>query len=322
MPLHVWSSDHFTLDLPRGHAFPAAKYAPLRARLVEKGVVAREHVHASDPAPRSWLASVHADDYLERALGGSLSRTEQQRLGLPWSEALVLRARAAVFGTVMAARAALEHGVAGNLAGGSHHAFRDRGEGYCLFHDFAIAIVLLMAERRIVRPLVIDLDVHQGNGTAAIFDGDPRVFTFSMHGARNYPLRKERSSLDVELHDRCDDETYLRALDEHLPALDRHRADAVFYQAGVDALAEDRFGRLALTRDGLRARDERVFAWCAARGLPVVITLGGGYARPIELSIAAHAQVFDCAARPHRPSSPISNRLPSSSERTKSWRPG
>jgi acetoin utilization deacetylase AcuC-like enzyme len=297
MPLHLWSSDHFPIDLPPRHAFPAEKYAPLRERLVESGVVEREHVHRSQPAPVSWLASIHTREYLERVLSGGLSPSEQQRLGLPWSEALVLRARAAVFGTVMAAHAALEHGVAGNLAGGSHHAFRDRGEGYCLLNDIAIAVAMLIAERHIARPLVIDLDVHQGNGTAAIFADDPHVFTFSLHGARNYPLRKERSSLDVELPDRCDDERYLRALDEHLPALDRHQADCVFYQAGVDALAEDRFGRLALTRDGLRARDERVFDWCAARGLPLVITLGGGYARPIEGSIAAHAQVFACARR-------------------------
>jgi acetoin utilization deacetylase AcuC-like enzyme len=196
-----------------------------------------------------------------------------------------------VFGTVQASLAALEDGIAGNLAGGTHHAFYDRGEGYCLFNDVAVALGVLGP--RVSRPFVVDLDVHQGNGTAALFASEPRVFTFSMHARTNYPLRKEQSSLDVELEDGTDDATYLALLDQHLPsALDRHEPDFVFYQAGVDALYADRLGRLALTHEGLKQRDARVFALCEARGLPVCVTLGGGYGRPLEATVEAHANVF------------------------------
>jgi acetoin utilization deacetylase AcuC-like enzyme len=204
----------------------------------------------------------------------------------------------------MAARAALVHGVAGNLAGGTHHAFRDRAEGYCLFNDIVVAIAVLRPGGRARRPFVVDLDVHQGNGTAAMLRDDPAAFTFSIHGAHNYPLEKEPGMFDLELEDRCGDDAYLAALDGALPrALDRHAPDLVFYQAGVDGLEADRFGRLALTHEGLRARDARVFAWCEALAVPVVVTLGGGYARPLEASVRAHAQVFAAAAaaRARRP---------------------
>jgi len=247
---------------------------------------------------------VHTDFYLGRVARGALDPDERLRLGLPWSLELLARARAALHGTVMAARAALEHGIAGNLAGGTHHAFRDRAEGYCLFNDIAVAIEVLRREGLASRPLIADLDVHQGNGTASIFATDATTFTFSMHAAANYPSVKERSSLDVELALGCDDATYLETLEAHLPAaLDAHVPDIVFYQAGVDALHADRFGRLALTHEGLAARDERVFEWCESRGLPVVITLGGGYGRPLDASIEAHANVWRAArrARDRRP---------------------
>ncbi len=291
--LLAWTSDHVELPLPEAHPFPIAKYRLLREKLVAEGVLAGEDVTRSDEAPLDWLTAVHDADYVRRALEGALEPAEVRRLGLPWSPALARRARAAVFGTVQSTRAALAHGVAGNLAGGTHHAFRDRGEAYCLFHDVAIAITLLRREEAIARPFVLDLDVHQGNGTAALFAGDDDVFTYSLHGRHNYPYRKETSTLDVELDDGADDEAVLEALEATVPAaLDRHAPDVVLYQAGVDALAEDRLGRLRMTHAGLAARDRRVFAWCEARGLPVAITAGGGYGRPIEATVEASANVW------------------------------
>jgi len=284
--IRVWASDHFEVPLPEGHLFPMPKYRALRERLLAEGVVS---VTPSIEAPIEWILAAHDRSYVERCLSGSLSAEEIRRLGLPWSPELVARARAAVYGTVRAAEAALEDGLAGNLAGGTHHAFFDRGEGYCLFNDIVVAIRKVGMQR----PFIVDLDVHQGNGTAAMLAGDASAFTFSMHSRTNYPLHKETSSLDVELEDGTDDATYLELLDAHLPAaLDRHRPDFVFYQAGVDTLHADRLGRLALTHEGLRQRDARVFALCEARGLPVCITLGGGYGRPLEETIEAHANVF------------------------------
>ncbi len=303
-PLHAWYSDHYDIPLPPGHPFPMAKYRALRERLEADAVLARDELFASEPAPRAWLEAAHDPAWVGRALDGGLAADEVRRLGMPWSEALVVRARAAVYGTVRAAFAALEHGVAGNLAGGTHHAFFDKGEGYCLFNDVAVAIACLRDDGKARRPLIVDLDVHQGNGTAALYRDDPSVFTLSLHARTNYPLKKERSSLDVELEDGTDDATYLALLDGTLaPALDRHAPDIVFYQAGVDAHEHDRLGKLGLTHGGLEARDRQVFAACEARGLPVVITLGGGYGRPLESTVQAHANVWRAAraARDRRP---------------------
>lgn len=292
-PLLAWTSDHIELPLPPSHPFPIAKYRMLRERLTAEGVLRDAQVTRSDEAPIEWLLAVHDESYARRALEGALDAAEIRKLGLPWSPQLVSRARAAVFGTVQAARAALVHGVAGNLAGGTHHAYRDRGEAYCLFNDLAVAISLLRAEGHVKRPFVLDLDVHQGNGTAAIFAGDPDVFTYSLHARHNYPLRKDASTLDVELDDGAGDESVLDAMDATVPAaLDRHAPDFVLYQAGVDALHTDRLGRLRMTHEGLAERDRRVFAWLEARDLPVVLTMGGGYGRPIETSVEASAQVW------------------------------
>jgi acetoin utilization deacetylase AcuC-like enzyme len=295
-PLHAWTSHRFPVPLPAGHRFPVGKHGPLLDTLIGEGVLDSDHVHASEPAPFAWLALVHAADYLARVQDGALDDGEVRRIGLPWSPELVLRARAAAAGTVLAAFAALRHGVAGNLAGGSHHAFRDRAAAYCLFNDAALAIAVLRAHGAAARPFVADLDVHQGDGTAAMCADDPSVFTFSLHAASNYPLHKQRSTLDVELPDGTSDDAYLEALDRHLPAtLAAHAPDLVIYQAGVDPLAEDRLGHLALTHAGLAARDARVFAWCEAHGVPVVFTMGGGYAEPIAASIEAHAGVWRAA---------------------------
>jgi acetoin utilization deacetylase AcuC-like enzyme len=297
-PLAVWASDHLEVPLPPTHTFPMAKYRAVREILLADGTLAPGHLRRSEPAPLEWLATVHDEDYIERMLDGRIAAAEERRLGFPWSPQLVLRARGALYGTVMAARAALEHGVAGNLAGGTHHAFRDRGEGYCLFNDHAVAIAVLRADGLAHRPFVCDLDVHQGNGTAALFADDDSVFTFSLHGAGNYPAQKERGSFDLELPDGTRDEEYLAALDAHLPrTLDLHEPDLLLYQAGVDALACDRFGRLSMSHAGLAARDERVFALCEERAIPVVVTLGGGYGRPLEETVVAHANVFRAARR-------------------------
>ena len=303
-PLPLWASDHHGFELPPAHPFPLAKYRLVRERLIAQGVVEPEWITRSEPAPLEWLLAVHDPEYVRRTLACEWEPAEVRRLGLPCSPAMVTRARAAVYGTVMAAHAAFEHGIAGNLAGGTHHAFFDRGEAYCLFNDFAISIALLRAQGRARRPFVLDLDVHQGNGTAAMFALDPSVFTFSMHAQHNYPTRKESSSLDVELLDGTGDDEVLARLDEHVPAaLDRHAPDLVLYQAGVDALHTDRLGRLQMTHAGLAERDRRVFAWLEARDLPVVVALGGGYGQPIETTVEAHAQVWRAAvlARQRRP---------------------
>ncbi|TMB00212.1 MAG: histone deacetylase [Deltaproteobacteria bacterium] len=257
------------------------------------GTLSEADLTASHPVDLDALLLVHDRAYVHAVVSGGLTEAEVRRLGFPWSEQLVLRSRASVAGTVAAARDALCNGIAGNLAGGTHHAFADHGEGYCVFNDHAVAFRLLQLEGRVDRAVIVDLDVHQGNGTAAIFAADESVFTFSMHGARNFPFRKQRSSLDVELGDGCEDAEYLALLSHHLPiALDAARADVLFYQGGVDPLAEDALGRLRLTHAGLRARDRMVLTAARDRAIPVVLTLGGGYARPLEASVEAHCGTY------------------------------
>jgi acetoin utilization deacetylase AcuC-like enzyme len=273
-----------------------AKYRLLREALLEEGTLGPEELLQSEPAAREALGRVHTRRWLEAVFTGALSAAETRRLGFPWSEALVLRSRAAVGGTCAAARAALDDGFSGNLAGGTHHAFPDHGEGFCVFNDIAVSIRALQAEGAIARAAVVDLDVHQGNGTAAVFAGDPSVFTFSMHGEHNFPFRKQHSTLDVGLPDGTSDGPYLDALVWHLPRLlDATRPDLLYYQAGVDPLAEDTLGRLALTAAGLEARDRFVLESARRRGIPLVATLGGGYARPIAQSLQAHLGTYRVA---------------------------
>jgi acetoin utilization deacetylase AcuC-like enzyme len=253
-----------------------------------------------DRCERATLGLVHTDAYVEAVLDGSLGAAEVRRLGFPWSPALRERSLRTAQGTVEAARDAMSHGLGMNLAGGTHHAFADRGEGFCVFNDVAIAIRVLQQEGRIRRAAVVDLDVHQGNGTARIFAGDPDVFTFSMHGEKNYPFQRERSRLDVELPDGCGDAEYLARLDRHLgPVLDAAAADLVFYLAGADPYVHDRFGRLGLGKDGLRARDRAVFRACRRRGLPVVLTLAGGYARELADIVDIHCATVAEALAAH-----------------------
>ncbi|HZX93142.1 MAG TPA: histone deacetylase [Myxococcales bacterium] len=269
------------------------KYRLLRERLVATGVLARAELEEADLIDRASLLLAHTPHYVETVFSGSLTEADQRRIGFPWSEGLLARSRASVQGTVAAARAALRDGMAGNLAGGTHHAAAGHGSGFCVFNDIAVAARALQRDGAIDRALVVDLDVHQGDGTAAIFEGDDSVFTFSMHGAKNFPFRKQRSSLDVDLRDGCDDTEYLEALARHLPeVMDRARADIVFFQAGVDPLQQDLLGRLELSLEGLRARDRMVARVARERGIPLVLTLGGGYANPIAMSVEAHAATW------------------------------
>jgi acetoin utilization deacetylase AcuC-like enzyme len=288
----------YQIALPAGHPFPMSKYGLLKDKLVGEGIIAAGDLELPEAIDRPTLALVHSDEYLAKLEASTLSGAEQRKLGLPWSEALWQRSRLAAAGTLTAARAALAEGVSANLAGGTHHAFADHGEGFCVLNDVAIAIRKLQAERAITRAAVIDLDVHQGNGTAAIFEGEEAVFTFSMHGERNYPLAKMRSDLDVPLADGTQDAAYLDALRRHLPmVLERANPDLVFYLAGVDVAAGDRYGKLALTEEGIRLRERCVIDAVRGRAVPLTIVLAGGYAPTRARTAELHMHVFrECAA--------------------------
>lgn len=290
----------YVIPLPEGHAFPMRKYELLHTLLVAEGLLEPSEVHAPDEVAWETVALVHDRGYLGRLRDGALADAEVRRIGMPWSHALVRRARLAVQGTINAAIAALESSerIAANLAGGTHHALADAGEGYCTLNDVAIAIRWLQREGYIHRALVCDLDVHHGNGTAAIFGGDPMVCTFSMHGERNFPLRKPPSTLDVALADGTQDAEYLALLGAHLPRLlDRHAPDLVFYLAGVDVVAGDRFGRLQLTEPGLAARDRFVIETVAGRSTPLCLVLAGGYASTAQRTAHLHAHAHRAARR-------------------------
>jgi acetoin utilization deacetylase AcuC-like enzyme len=287
----------YAVPLPPGHPFPISKYELLKDLLLGEGLVASDDLLVPDPIDLDSLALIHTSEYLAKLDGPGLSDAEQRRLGLPWSQALWLRSRLAAGGTLLAARTALAEGIAANLAGGTHHAFADHAEGFCVINDVAVAIAKLRAESRIERAAVIDLDVHQGNGTAAIFEHVAEVFTFSMHGERNYPLHKMRSSLDIDLSAGTGDEDYLDLLRRHLPGvLERSRADIAFYVAGVDVAAGDRYGKLALSEDGIRRRDEQVIGSVRARGMPLVIVLAGGYAASRARTAELHVHAIRAAA--------------------------
>lgn len=286
--MRVYHTDRFPIPLPEGHAFPIDKYRLLRERLeADPWCAARATFEVAPAARDDELAAVHDMDYVRAVRTGTLDALEQRRIGFPWSEAMVERSLRSCGATVAAARAALREGVALYLGGGTHHAARARGGGYCVFNDCAVAARVVQAESMRRRILIVDLDVHQGDGTAELFHGDREIFTFSIHGARNYPRVKVPSHLDVALPDGTDDRAYLEALDE---SLDRAFALAdpafVFYLAGADPFVHDRFGRLALTAPGLAARDRRVFATCREHGVPLVVTMAGGYGRNVEDTVA------------------------------------
>ena len=273
-----------------------AKYSGLRERLLRDCIVQADDLHEAPQAAWTDLQLVHTTEYLSAVEHGTLSREAQRRIGFPWSPQMVERARRSVGATIAATQAALEDGAAANLAGGTHHAFADRGEGYCVFNDVAVASRVLQRDGLAARIAIVDCDVHQGNGTAAIFARDRDVYTFSMHGAKNYPFRKETSHLDVELEDGTSDEPYLAHLAHSLEWILRtHRPQFVFYLAGADPFEYDRLGRLKLTIDGLRRRDEMVMNHCATAGLPVVITMSGGYAANVEDIVTIHANTIRAA---------------------------
>jgi acetoin utilization deacetylase AcuC-like enzyme len=264
-----------------------SKYSRLRTRVASEGILNAADMHVPDAASWDDLALVHTAEYLDRVRTGTLPRDAQRRIGFPWSEQMVERSRRSVGATIAATRQALVGGVAANLAGGTHHAFCGRGEGYCVFNDVAVAARLLLGDHVVRRIAVVDCDVHQGNGTAAIFADDPRVFTCSIHGAGNFPFHKETSDLDFALPDRTGDAEYLDIVDEALDAVfARQDPDFVFYVAGADPYEKDRLGRLALTIDGLLERDRRVFDACA--GVPVVVVMAGGYCSDVEAIVEIH----------------------------------
>jgi acetoin utilization deacetylase AcuC-like enzyme len=299
--LKVFYTDHFVLPLPPEHRFPMQKYALLRQRVAESGLIAPEDMYVPHAATDVEITRAHAPDYLHRVQFGALTPQEIRRIGFPWSPEMVERSRRSTGATIEACRAALEDGFAANLAGGTHHAFGDGGQGFCVFNDSAVAARAMQAEGRAQRIIIIDCDVHQGNGTAAILAGDPTIFTFSVHGAKNFPFHKERSDLDVELDDGADDATYLAALEQGLQqALDLAQAELAIYLAGADPFTGDRLGRLALSKAGLAERDRLVFDYCQMAGLPVAITMAGGYAPQIEDIVDIHFQTIRAAVERQR----------------------
>ncbi len=293
--MKIFYADQFVLPLPVGHRFPMEKYAQLRARVAAELVPPHELL-IPDPASDTELCRVHDPEYVRRVAAGTLDPVEVRRIGFPWSAEMVERSRRSVGASMGAARAALADSMAVNLAGGTHHAFADQGEGFCVFNDVAVAARAMQAEGLARRIAVIDCDVHQGNGTAAIFRDDPSVFTCSVHGASNFPFRKERSDLDLALPDGATDDPFLAAVRTGTEAALASTPDLVFYLAGADPWEHDRLGRLAVTREGLAERDRIVLEACNAAGVPVAIVMSGGYAAEIADIVAIHYATVERAA--------------------------
>jgi acetoin utilization deacetylase AcuC-like enzyme len=294
--MKIFYCDHFVLPLPADHRFPMEKYALLRERVLHSPLFSAKNLHVPEAATDEQLALAHDVAYVQRVCRGDLSEQEIRRLGFPWSPDLVERSRRSVGATIAASRAAIEDGAAASLSGGTHHAFRDAAEGYCVFNDSAVAVRVMQREQRIRRAIIIDADVHQGNGTAAIFADDPSVFTFSIHGANNFPLLKTISDLDVALEDETGDERFLEALDSGLSdAMNRAEPEFAVYLAGADPFKADRLGKLALSKAGLAERDRLVFRHCAAAGVRVAVTMAGGYAADIADTVDIHFQTIVAA---------------------------
>ncbi|HSF47491.1 MAG TPA: histone deacetylase [Burkholderiales bacterium] len=295
--MKIYYTDRFVLPLPLGHRFPMEQYALLRAKVQADSIGKRHSLLVPEPVSDEEIRRAHDPKYLDAVVNGKLTPAEQRRIGFPWSAAMVERSRRSSGATLAAARAALQYGVAVNLAGGTHHAHRDHGAGYCVFNDSAIAARALRAERRVERIAIIDCDVHQGDGTAAILSADPSIFTFSIHAANNYPHPKQESDLDIALPDGTGDDAYLDALDRGLDtALLFFRPNLVIYLAGADPYRDDRLGRLALTFEGLAQRDRLVLRRCLKQGAAVAITMAGGYARNISDTAEIHLETVRSAA--------------------------
>lgn len=297
MPLQIVHHPDYDAGFAANHRFPMSKYPLLMQALHARGLIQAEALTMPEPAPARWLKFAHAADYVDQVITCSVPEKIEREIGFPVGPRVSLRAQLAAGGTVLAARLALVNGIACNTAGGSHHARRAQGAGFCTFNDVAVASLVLRAEGAAENILIVDLDVHQGDGTANILKDEPRAFTFSMHGERNYPVRKIASDLDVALSDGTGDAAYLERLGAILPELSaKARWDIVFYNAGVDVHAEDRLGRLSLSDAGLRARDAMVIRHFRALGIPVCGVIGGGYSTDVAVLAARHAILFEVAA--------------------------
>ncbi len=290
--MQVFYTPRYYADIGQGHVFPIRKFELVRDRLIAEGTLQPAEIVQPSPAPLEDVLLVHTKDYVSRLCNGRLTPKEIRRLGLPWSESLVRRSFYATGGTIAAAHTALDSGYSSNLAGGTHHSFADRGEGFCVLNDVAIAIRSLRARNLLQRAAIVDCDVHQGNGTATIFAGDADTFTFSMHGTNNYPLFKAQSTLDVELPDGTSDAEYLESLAHHLPQVFRHEPEIVFYLAGADPYSGDKLGRLKVSIDGLRERDAYMLRECYKREVPVVTVMSGGYGKDIDDTIEIHCNTI------------------------------
>lgn len=283
-------------SLPEGHRFPMEKYDLLPRQLLHEGTLEPDNLFAPNLLPEEAILATHDANYWQKLKDQTLTRAEERRTGFPLSEQLVKRERIIMQGTVDCALHALKHGISMNIAGGTHHSFTDRGEGFCLLNDIALASNHLLHQQLAHKILIVDLDVHQGNGTAEIFNGNDQVFTFSMHGEKNYPMHKEDSDLDIGVPDGIDDKTYLALLDRHLNELvDQVEPDFVFYQCGVDVLSTDKLGRLGLSLNGCKERDEKVLSLCHANQIPLAAAMGGGYSEDIRYIIEAHSNTFRVA---------------------------
>lgn len=293
----LFYSPYYYADIGEGHVFPIRKFELVRDKLLAEGTLQGEEIFQPEPAHVEDLHLVHTEDYISRLVSGDLTAKEIRKLGLPWSKSLVRRSFHAISGTINAARSALQNGISSNLAGGTHHAYPDRGEGFCVLNDIAVAIRVLQLEKLAERFLIVDCDVHQGNGTAFIFKDDPTVFTFSMHGAKNYPLHKEKSSLDIELADGTGDAEFLEILEEALPRIFLHNPDVIFYLGGADPYEKDKLGRLNLSIEGLKRRDEMVLEFARDRHTPIVTTMSGGYALDINDTVEIHSNTIRAVKR-------------------------
>ncbi|CAA9444300.1 MAG: Deacetylases, including yeast histone deacetylase and acetoin utilization protein [uncultured Rubrobacteraceae bacterium] len=295
--MKVFYSDQFVLPLPEGHRFPMNKYSMLRERVENADICGPGELRLPHAVTDKEILRAHDPNYLKKVVTGTLTDKEMRRIGFPWSERMVERSRRASGGTLDACRAALEEGMAANLAGGTHHAFAGSGEGFCVLNDSAIAARTLRAEGLVDKVAVLDTDVHQGNGTASILRWDPHVFTFSLHGAKNYPFHKEESDLDVPLADGTDDDAFLAALSGALDrVLELAAWDLAIFLAGADPFEGDKLGRLSVTKEGLARRDQMVLEACRERGIPVAVTMAGGYAKDVEDTVDIHFQTVQRAA--------------------------
>jgi len=295
--LKIAWNDYYCHKLPEGHRFPMEKYNILPQQLLYEGTISEENIFAPQKASNGDILKVHEEEYIDKLINQKLSRKEERATGFPLNKILVEREYFITGGTLQCVDFALEYGVSGNIAGGTHHAYSDRGEGFCLFNDIAVGSLYALEKNSIKQILVVDLDVHQGNGTAKIFENDQRVFTFSMHGAKNYPLHKEKSDLDVGLDDGTSDDVYLSVLKENLQELiPKIKPDLIFYQSGVDILNTDKLGRLGVSIAGCKERDRIVFETSYRNKIPVVFNMGGGYSEKLTSIIEAHANTYRAAA--------------------------